>query len=289
MSGQIIQRLGPVRPLVERLQSLLHEAGLVAQLFQGPCVLQAGVPSLLLPSAHLRPLQIGLGGIRRLAGVAQGLREVELMARIVRVGFQGLRKKPDVAFEFVDAIGPAGVIPVPDSAQLDLRIGDLDEFVRHATIASARVPADQPRIPVADAIDLQDRIGRGLQSLPKTRVFDDQLHVGVTEQKVVIFEVRSVGAIQRCVARLLEVDEGPTAQLAGQAAGAEKRLDEFLGAVGRAGVADHPTGKAVGQRRKTPWQIRHLVLDDHIEAKSLFQRGAFQANAMQTGGVLQLW
>ena len=78
-----------------------------------------------------------------------------------------------------------------------------------------------------------------------------------------------MGAIEGGVARLLEVAEREAVQLARQVARGEKRLDEFLGTVGRAGIADHPAVNVIGDGAETALEIRHLVPDDHVEAQEL--------------------
>ena len=52
----------------------------------------------------------------------------------------------------------------------------------------------------------------------------------------------------------------------------EKRFDEVLGPVGRAGIADHPAVDVVGNRPETALEVRHLVPDDHVEAEALAGR-----------------
>nr|WP_143748226.1 hypothetical protein [Mesorhizobium carmichaelinearum] len=75
--------------------------------------------------------------------------------------------------------------------------------------------------------------------------------------------------IERCVARLLEIVEWEFVQLAGQAAGCEERFDEILGPVSRAGIADDPAVDVVDNGPETALKVRHLVLDDHVEAEPL--------------------
>ena len=50
---------------------------------------------------------------------------------------------------------------------------------------------------------------------------------------------------------------------------AKNAADEILRAVGRSGVADDPAVNVIGNRAETALEIRHLVLDNHVEAKRL--------------------
>ncbi|RUW15742.1 MAG: hypothetical protein EOQ58_13960 [Mesorhizobium sp.] len=75
--------------------------------------------------------------------------------------------------------------------------------------------------------------------------------------------------IERGVAGLLEIFEGELMQLPGQVAIGEESPDVILGPVGRPGVADDPAVDVVDNRPQTALQVRHLVLDDHVQAKSL--------------------
>ena len=72
--------------------------------------------------------------------------------------------------------------------------------------------------------------------------------------------------VERGVACLLEIVEREAVQFAGQTALGEERDDEILRAVGRAGVADHPAADVIGDSIETALEVRHLVLDDHVEA-----------------------
>ena len=73
--------------------------------------------------------------------------------------------------------------------------------------------------------------------------------------------------IERRVARLLEIVKWEAVQFAGQAASGKERDDEILRAVGRSGIADHPARDVIGKRAETAFEVRHLVLDDHVEAQ----------------------
>src|SRR4029077_512330 len=89
----------------------------------------------------------------------------------------------------------------------------------------------------------------------------------VSEQQIIVRERRSIGTIERGVPRLLKVLEREAVQLAGYAARGEERFDEIGRAIGRAGIADHPTIDVVDEGAETALKIRRLVLDDHVEAK----------------------
>ncbi|TPO10582.1 hypothetical protein FJ987_20740 [Mesorhizobium sp. CU2] len=78
--------------------------------------------------------------------------------------------------------------------------------------------------------------------------------------------------VERFVARLLEIAEGEFVQLAGQVAGCEERSDEILRPVGGSRVADDPAIDMVGNRAEAALEVRHLVPDDHVEAKPLAVR-----------------
>src|SRR5271169_4473676 len=69
-------------------------------------------------------------------------------------------------------------------------------------------------------------------------VLDDQLHVRVVEQQIVISERGCVGAVQGRVSSLLEVPEWKAVQLTRYLVRGKERPNEILGAVGGAGIAD---------------------------------------------------
>ncbi|UCI29388.1 hypothetical protein FJW03_16100 [Mesorhizobium sp. B4-1-4] len=139
----------------------------------------------------------------------------------------------------------------------------------HAVVARAGVAPDQARVPVGQAgiRPLQQPVARAVELLPEARILDYQFHVGIVEEQIVITEWRGVGVIECCVARLLEIVEGKFVQLARQVAGSEERFDEILGPIGRASIADDPAVDMVDNRPETALEVRHLVFDDHVQAK----------------------
>src|SRR5688572_7367390 len=74
--------------------------------------------------------------------------------------------------------------------------------------------------------------------------------------------------IERGVARLAEIVKREGAEFARNPSVGEKVLNEILGPVGGTGIADHPAVNVVGDRSKAALDIRHFVLDDHVEAES---------------------
>ncbi|MER8492001.1 hypothetical protein NKH53_27705 [Mesorhizobium australicum] len=141
----------------------------------------------------------------------------------------------------------------------------------HAVVARAGIAPDQARIPIGEARirPLQQPVARTVELLSEAHVLDHQFHVGVVKQQIVVCERRGIGMIERCVASLPEIVEWEFVQLARQVAGSEEGFDEILGPVGRAGIADDPAVDVAGNRSKTALQVRHLVLDDHVEAEAL--------------------
>nr|WP_143019569.1 hypothetical protein [Mesorhizobium qingshengii] len=116
---------------------------------------------------------------------------------------------------------------------------------------------------------MQQPVARAVEPLAEAPILDHKLHVGVVKQQIVIGERRGIGVIERRVARLLKVMEWEFVQLARQVAGGEERFDESLGPVGRASVANDPAVDVVDNRPETALKVRHLVLDDHVEAEAL--------------------
>ncbi|TGU03071.1 hypothetical protein EN806_43550 [bacterium M00.F.Ca.ET.163.01.1.1] len=116
---------------------------------------------------------------------------------------------------------------------------------------------------------MQQPVARRVEAFAETRVFDDKLHVGVVEQQIVIGKRRRISMVERGVARLLEIVEGEFMQLARQVARGKERPDEILRPIGRARIADDPAIDVVGNRAQATLQVRHLVLDDHVEAEAL--------------------
>jgi hypothetical protein len=73
--------------------------------------------------------------------------------------------------------------------------------------------------------------------------------------------------MKRLVARLGKILEWKAVYLTGNTTGCEERADEFLSSVVRTGITDHPAGDIRRDGAKTAFQIRHLILDNHIKAE----------------------
>src|SRR5271155_3328221 len=129
--------------------------------------------------------------------------------------------------------------------------------MRHAMIVRAGVATDDARIPVTDTGSLKEIVAGPLELGAKVAVFDDQLHIRISEQQVIVDQWRSVSEVERRVTGLLEIDKGKAVQLPRNVARGEEGADEILRAVGRAGVADHPTRDVWRDRGETALEIRH--------------------------------
>nr|WIE90423.1 hypothetical protein P9270_023160 [Mesorhizobium sp. WSM4875] len=163
------------------------------------------------------------------------------------------------------------MVLVPNALQFLHVAGNVEIFMRHATVAGAGIAPDDAGVPIGEVGtgSLEQPIAGTVELRSEARVLDDQLHVGVVEKQIIIDERRSICMIERGVAGLLEIFEGELMQLPGQVAIGEESPDVILGPVGRPGVADDPAVDVVDNRPQTALQVRHLVLDDHVQAKSL--------------------
>ncbi len=96
-----------------------------------------------------------------------------------------------IALELVDAVRSTGVIPVPDPGQVLRAARNIDIFVRHPVVTRTNVSPDNAGVPIREAgiRALQQPITRPLQLVAEAIVFHRQLHVGVAEQQVVVFEL----------------------------------------------------------------------------------------------------
>jgi len=282
----VVERLGALRALVVGRDRLAQKSPFVLQVPQAARLHHPGVPRLLDPAAHPRPLGVGHRGLGGPSGVAVGLRQVEPIAVVLRLLLESGRQQPDVAFELVAPVRAAGVILVPDPLQLPAIAGQIDIFVGHALVARAGVAPDQAGVPITETTRraLQQPITRGGEAGAKTGILDHQLHVRIGEQEVIILQRRGIGMVERGVACLLEIVERETVQLSRQIALGKKCDDKILGAIGRAGITDHPATDVLGDRAKTALEVRHLVLDDHIEAEPLAV-GHRRAITMQRTGI----
>ena len=110
-------------------------------------------------------------------------------------------------------------------------------------------------------------IAGALQLGAKAEVFHHQFHVGVGEQQIIELQFAVIRAPKRVIARLLEVDEWKAVQFSRQAALSEESPDEILRAVGGARIPYHPAINVIGDRREAPFQIDHLILDDHRQTE----------------------
>jgi hypothetical protein len=95
-AGQVIERLGAVRALVERRQCLGQKSALVPQLPQTAGLLKAGIPRLLVPAAHLGPLGVGLRRLRHSPGITVRLRQ-QPAALALRFLVESRRSQADFA------------------------------------------------------------------------------------------------------------------------------------------------------------------------------------------------
>src|SRR5271165_2229083 len=87
---KVVKRFRTVRALVEGRERLAQEPALVLERPEATRLLKAGVPGLLVPSAHFRPLGVGLDRLRSAAGVPQRLGEIELIAMALGLRLQRL-------------------------------------------------------------------------------------------------------------------------------------------------------------------------------------------------------
>ena len=188
---------------------------------------------------------------------------------IVGLGFERLGQQPYVALELVDPVGAARVVLVPDPAQFPDISGHIDIFVGDAFVAGARVAADEARIPVAETASrpLEQPIPRRLEPSPEVEVLDDELHIRIGEEQVVVRQRRGIGMVERGVARLFDILKREAVQFPGETARGEERDDEVLGAVRGSGIADDPARDVIGKCAETAFEVRHLVLHDHVEAE----------------------
>ena len=187
---------------------------------------------------------------------------------------QCLRQQSDVALELVDAVGARGMVLVPDAQKLLDAAGYVEILMRHAVVAGAAVSPGKTRIEIAESgvRPLDQPIARCLQAAAEACVLDDQLHIGIRQEQIVVGQFRSGRAVEGRIPGLLEIVEGKAVQLPGQPAPGEERGDEFLRSVGRAGIADHPASDVIGNGTETALEIGHLVFDDHVAAQQLAAR-----------------
>ena len=160
------------------------------------------------------------------------------------------------------------MVLVPDALELGVLAGHVDIFMGDAAITGARIAPHEPRVPVGDARTLQHAVTWRGQTAAKIRVLDDQLHVGVVEQQIIIVERGRVGAVERRIARLFKVYEGKAVEFSGDAALGEKGFDEPLRSVRGAGVADDPARDVRRNRGQATGQVGHLVFYDHIQTNT---------------------
>ena len=137
-----------------------------------------------------------------------------------------------------------------------------DVLVRRALVSPVAVAPDEPHDRGVERARLAQEV-RIRGQLTERRALHDG-HVRVDEQEEVGGASRELHQLGPVVP---EVDPRPLVQLARQPA--ERGPDQVRGAVGRAGVADHPRVDQRQDRSQAALDYRRLVADDHRERDRL--------------------
>jgi hypothetical protein len=264
------ERLGAVGHELERREVRLEHLGpRVLEGFFDERDLVQRVPGLLAPARHRGAPPVVAQRRLRVAGIAIALREVEDVPRVVGVVDQRLLEAQRVAAIGV-RIASAGAVLVRDRANsLQLRLRPRffahDVLVQDALVSPGKRVADKLPARVGPAVerDLHDVHVGGQPRETEVCVQLEDL-VRINDEDIV---GAPAGQLQRLRAIAAEVPPRALDQLARQVR--ELLSHDLLGAVGGAGIDDHPRVDQRPHRGKAASDDTRLVLDDHVEAHGL--------------------